>query len=119
VERINVRIELSPSDEANYNKLHAAMRRAGFSRITTNDEGKEFRLPHAEYEFTLADVPPLAEILERARSAMQTERSPKTFAIRVSKASETVYDCLSEDVTAVKQEENEIMSKLRDSRRRR
>jgi hypothetical protein len=46
----NIRVELkgTPAGE-DYEKLHTAMMRAGFSRIIIDDDGVRYHLPPAEY----------------------------------------------------------------------
>jgi len=46
------RVELHSATYADYEKLHAAMGRRGFSRQITSDDGKVYRLPLAEYDRT-------------------------------------------------------------------
>jgi hypothetical protein len=47
--RFTVRIELHEAQWADYDALHAAMERQGFSRTITSDEGLAYQLPWAEY----------------------------------------------------------------------
>jgi hypothetical protein len=47
-----VRIELHKASWDDYNTLHAAMERRGFSRLVRADDGRTFRLPWAEYDGT-------------------------------------------------------------------
>jgi hypothetical protein len=44
-----VRVELHGADYDDYEALHSAMERAGFSRKIRCDDGKEYNLPTAEY----------------------------------------------------------------------
>jgi hypothetical protein len=55
------RVELNGSPTwQDYENLHAAMKRAGFSRLIAGSDGKIYRLPHAQYSrtthLTLQDV---------------------------------------------------------------
>ncbi|HEY1210093.1 MAG TPA: type V toxin-antitoxin system endoribonuclease antitoxin GhoS [Terracidiphilus sp.] len=47
--QFTVRIELHEAQWADYNTLHAAMERQGFSRLITGDDGRAYQLPWAEY----------------------------------------------------------------------
>jgi hypothetical protein len=44
-----VRVELHNANYDDYESLHAAMERAGFSRTIRGDDGKSYQLPTAEY----------------------------------------------------------------------
>lgn len=44
-----VRIELHDANYNDYQTLHAAMERQGFTRIITSDDGRTYHLPWAEY----------------------------------------------------------------------
>jgi hypothetical protein len=45
-----VRIELHDGQWSDYETLHAAMQRQGFSRLITSDQGQTYHLPWAEYD---------------------------------------------------------------------
>lgn len=47
-----VRVELHNATYQDYENLHAAMSRVGFSRQITSDDGKVYNLPTAEYDKT-------------------------------------------------------------------
>lgn len=44
-----VRIELHDAQWADYESLHAAMQRQGFSREISSDDGNRYHMPWAEY----------------------------------------------------------------------
>lgn len=44
-----VRVELHQAALADYQVLHAAMEKQGFSRLITADDGQTYHLPWAEY----------------------------------------------------------------------
>jgi Endoribonuclease GhoS len=44
-----VRVELHHAQWSDYNQLHTAMERAGFSRQITSDDGSIYQMPWAEY----------------------------------------------------------------------
>ena len=46
---MTVRIELPDAPEGDYERLHADMKNAGFSRIITGKDGVSYHLPHATY----------------------------------------------------------------------
>jgi hypothetical protein len=50
--QFTVRIELHEAQWADYDTLHAAMERQGFSRLITGDDGRIYQLPWAEYNGT-------------------------------------------------------------------
>ena len=48
-----VRVELHQAEWADYDQLHAAMEQKGFSRrITSDDDGRTYQMPWAEYNGT-------------------------------------------------------------------
>jgi hypothetical protein len=47
--RSTTRIELHDADEDDYENLHDAMAKEGFSRFISDSEGKKYHLPTAEY----------------------------------------------------------------------
>jgi hypothetical protein len=48
--QFTVRVELHDAQWTNYNTLHAAMERQGFSRLIRGDDGHIYQLPWAEYD---------------------------------------------------------------------
>jgi len=48
--QFTVRVELHEAQWADYETLHAAMARQGFSRQIKSDEGRTYDLPWAEYD---------------------------------------------------------------------
>lgn len=46
--QFTVRAELHESQWSDYESLHAAMERQGFSRLITADDGRTFHLPWSE-----------------------------------------------------------------------
>jgi len=49
-----VRIELHDAQWADYEGLHSAMQRQGFSRQITADDGRQYQMPWAEYNAAAA-----------------------------------------------------------------
>lgn len=47
--RVIARVELPDEPKGDYDVLHEAMRRAGFSRTIVGDSGRRWHLPHAVY----------------------------------------------------------------------
>lgn len=45
------RVELHDADSGDYTKLHAAMKRQGFTQTITSDKGIVYPLPTAEYNY--------------------------------------------------------------------
>ena len=50
--QFTIRIELHDAQWSEYDTLHAAMERQGFSRLITGDDGRTYQLPWAEYDGT-------------------------------------------------------------------
>ena len=49
--KFTVRVQLNGApDQSDYERLHAALRKSGFSQTITGGDGTEFYLPHAEYD---------------------------------------------------------------------
>ena len=46
------RVELHSASYQDYERLHAAMEQAGFSRTIRSDQGVRYQLPTAEYDCT-------------------------------------------------------------------
>lgn len=78
-----VRVELDYATEADYQTLHAAMERLGFSRFITSDDGIVYHLPLAEYkrEGNLNRN----QVLRSAKSAATA--TGKTYAVLVTETS--------------------------------
>lgn len=45
------RVELHKSENADYDKLHDEMEKEGFSRTWKTNDGTEYHLPRAEYDY--------------------------------------------------------------------
>ena len=69
--KFTTRVQLNgyPSAE-DYENLHKAMKKRGFSRIIEGDDGKKYWLPHAEYN-RVAEVA-RAKVLNDAQAAAAT-----------------------------------------------
>jgi hypothetical protein len=61
------RVELHGASPTDYEKLHDAMRRQGFSTTITSSGGVHYRLPTAEYEFI--GNASKADVLAKAKTA--------------------------------------------------
>jgi hypothetical protein len=69
--RFTTRVQLNGRPTAeDYENLHKAMKRRGFTRIIESDDGKRYWLPHAEYnrEGSISR----ARVLEDAKAAAAT-----------------------------------------------
>jgi hypothetical protein len=77
-----VRVELHQAVRADYDVLHAAMEKTGFSRLIKGDSGKTYHLPWAEYtgSGSLTSV----QVRDFARTAANT--TGKENAILVTEA---------------------------------
>lgn len=76
------RVELHGATYQDYENLHVAMEREGFSRTIKADGGGRYHLPTAEYDRSGALT--LAQILESAKRAAASTR--KSFAVLVTEA---------------------------------
>ena len=68
--KFTTRVELHDADESNYETLHKAMERQGFSRYIKDSDGKRYHLPTAEYNFE-GDAT-RSDVLEKAKAAAKT-----------------------------------------------
>jgi hypothetical protein len=50
--QFTIRIELHDAQWPDYDTLHSAMERQGFSRLIAGDDGRTYQLPWAEYDGT-------------------------------------------------------------------
>jgi len=83
-----VRVELHQAEWHDYEKLHAAMERQGFSRLITSDDGRRFHLPWAEYDGSgnltsqqvLGIAQAAANITGKANSILVTEAMVRVWA---------------------------------------
>ena len=50
--QFTVRVELHGAQWVDYETLHAAMERQGFSRVIKGPDGRTYQLPSAEYDGT-------------------------------------------------------------------
>lgn len=76
------RVELHNASYSDYETLHAAMERRGFSRQITSDSGKTYHLPTAEYNRDGALT--RQQVLDSAKAA--ATETGKKFAVLVSEA---------------------------------
>jgi hypothetical protein len=70
--QFTTRVELHDVDGDDYETLHAAMERQGFTRTITSDQGVTYHLPTAECNFS-GDLSRGA-VMERAKTAATTTR---------------------------------------------
>ena len=64
------RVELHYANDNDYETLHTAMKREGFSRFITSSEGTRYHLPTAEYNYK-GDLT-LDQVLAAAKRAADT-----------------------------------------------
>lgn len=85
--QFTVRIELHDAQWADYNTLHAAMERQGFSRLIIGDGGHTYQLPWAEYDGTgnLTSM----QVLGIAQNAAAT--TGKTNSVLVTEATSRAW----------------------------
>lgn len=65
-----VRVELHQGTWTDYEALHAAMEKRGFSRVITSSEGRTYQLPLAEYNGSATLTS--SQIRDIARAAADT-----------------------------------------------
>lgn len=87
-----VRVELHSAMYQDYENLHAAMARAGFSRQIRSDEGRTYQLPKAEY-IKSADATRL-QIVNQAKTAANS--TGKASWVLVTEANGWAWDGLAE-----------------------
>lgn len=81
--KYTVRVELHDNaDERDYETLHAAMSRKGFSRYIVDADGTRYHLPHAEYNCDLEYD--RNEVRDQAKGA--AEKVGKRYSILVTKS---------------------------------
>jgi hypothetical protein len=80
--KFTIRVELHDAREEDYENLHAAMEKQGFSRTITDDDGVSYHLPPAEYN-RLGQLT-RDQVLESAKNAATATRL--SFSILVSES---------------------------------
>jgi len=81
--QFTVRIELHDAQWTDYNTLHAAMERQGFSRLIKGDDGHTYQLPCAEYD-AAANLTSM-QVLALAQSAANTTGKKKSVLVTEAK----------------------------------
>jgi hypothetical protein len=81
VAKFTIRIELHHAYASDYEALHGAMERAGFSRTIVSNDGTIYWLPTAEYNANGNDLAAVLSLAERAATT-----TGKTFAILVTES---------------------------------
>lgn len=77
--RFTVRVELHAATEADYQRLHAAMAKQGFSRIITGGDGQRYHLPTAEYDYNALET--TSQVCDRAYAIASTiKQNPAVLA---------------------------------------
>jgi Endoribonuclease GhoS len=80
--RFTVRVELHSASYSDYETLHNAMERRGFSRRITSGDGKVYHLPTAEYD--RGGLLTSQEVLDAAKAA--AVETGKNYAVLVTEA---------------------------------
>ena len=85
------RVELHYASYADYENLHSAMQRAGFSRVIVGDDGQTYQLPTAEYvmigDYDVAAV--------REAAAVAAAATGKYFAVVVAQGASVSWQGLA------------------------
>lgn len=89
--QFTVRFELHDAQWADYDKLHTAMERKGFSRQIRGDDRRNYQLPWAGYD-SAANLSSI-QVLAIAQSAANTNR--KKNSILVTEANHRAWSGLS------------------------
>lgn len=89
--QFTVRVELHDAQWTDYDTLHAAMERKGFSRQIRGDDGRSYQLPWAEYD-SAANLSSM-QVLAIAQSAANT--TGKKNSILVTEARNRAWSGLS------------------------
>jgi hypothetical protein len=90
--RFTVRVELHAASYSDYETLHVAMKRRGFSGNITSDDSKTYQLPTAEYD-KKGDFTP-QQVLDSAKAA--AAETGKAFAVMVTQAESRTWVGLQE-----------------------
>ena len=85
------RVELHNGTSEDYEKLHAAMARAGFSRTIRGSDGVTYHLPWAEYYANTTGT--IEQVRSAAVSAANT--TGRTSAVLVSQALQIAWQGLT------------------------
>ena len=85
------RVELHSANYSDYETLHSAMGRQGFSRTIRGDDGVEYHLPTAEYN--LIENITRAQVLEKAKVA--ASYTGKSSSIIVTESNGRTWSGLS------------------------
>lgn len=90
--KFSTRVELHSASYSDYETLHAAMERRGFSRQITSDDGKTYHLPTAEYNISAALD--RQQVLESAKVA--ATETGKSFEVLVTESDGRTWHGLQE-----------------------
>ena len=71
--RFTTRVELHKATDEDYNTLHKAMEKFGFTRTIEGDEGKTYRLPTAEYNRIREDLT-INKVMDDAKEAASSTK---------------------------------------------
>lgn len=65
-----IRVELHSDVYSDFETLHSAMQREGFSQLITSDDGITYHLPRAEYN--ISTTKNRSQVLEATKQAVQS-----------------------------------------------
>jgi photosystem II stability/assembly factor-like uncharacterized protein len=97
--KFTIRVELHAASYSDYETLHAAMQRRGFSRHITSDDGKTYQLPTAEYD--RAGQLNRQQVLDSAKVA--AGETGRAFAVLVTESDGRTWAGLQEVKSQVSQ----------------
>ncbi len=84
------RVELHAAYSSDYDKLHEAMKRQGFTTTITAGDGTVYALPTAEYHYVGQATQ--AQVLEKAKAAANS--TGKSFGTIVTESNGSTWDGL-------------------------
>jgi hypothetical protein len=87
-----IRVELHLAVAGDYQKLHLAMERSGFSRAIRSDDGRVYALPEAEYDY-IGEVTD-QQVLNLVIATAQTVG--RTFSVLITRAQSRIWTNLQQ-----------------------
>lgn len=83
--KYTTRVELHNHKRGDYDRLHEEMEKQGFRRTITDENGNEFHLPTAEYNY-VGSIDDKDTILKRAIKAARVVKPDDDFEVLVTKS---------------------------------
>ena len=96
--KFTTRVELHDAQPKDYENLHAAMEKKGFSRTITDKDGVVYHLPPAEYNYETTSNLSAADVRDKADAAASSVW--KSFGIITTKSESRAWQGLEKQKTA-------------------